>query len=1542
MAETELLVRIVSEDRASRHIQSLQSSIIRVVGAVASLAAAFKAITYPVQESIAFERALRDIQKTTNFTDEAIDSLGLSLRRLSRETGVAATELAQIAASAGQLGLGRQGARAIEAFTETLSRFATVADLAVEDAAKSIALLTNIFRVPITESERLASTINELSNTTVASAEQIIDVVRRVGDAGGLLSFTDAAALAAQSLELGQTAEVAGTAISKTFANMASEAEAFAELVGVSTQEWVRMLRSDGVGALKEAAEAISRLGTVEQSVIISELFGSGRQFAFGAKIVQDAANSFNILGRTIQTATKAYADGTSAQDEYERITNSAARQSEVLGAQVNELALRFGNTLLPVVREVIESLQEFLDDEAVQGRIQVFAEATRDAAIALVEWVQSMAQAEDSFLSLWNIIKLLVGVGLVSLFGGMAAAILRMGVSVARTTTQVLALTQGWGHMFRQIGQVTKEAITGQEAVGKAARVAQNTTEQTTRSTEYLTRQQQVYNAQQERLTALMERQNGLLTQRIALSNQIARQAIDSQLNFFGVDAASASPGQRRAAAARARAARNAAREQGIAVSAKDRRALEEVNVLVAQNARQVDTLRKNMEKVPASATRMQRGLALAGRGLASLGRFFLGPIGASLVFLTAIDFLTGRIRSLFGSMNDELSEEGARAVAETRARVEELQRLRSAFYETVQQRPDVQRINISANMDETINQFGTALAVLRQYQDAVDGAAAEQDRLAERIVVHRRALEDYEKELESLTKTQARQAQQVSTTAASTEEREALSRTTERIKELQRLIPSARAEIVRLQEESTNINKVASESGQMAARQAANLAAILTEQDLFAVVALRNFRRLQETLKELEKQQASLAEEQQRSYQQNDVRGFDQATLQMEEVNRHIDRTRMALEDVRAAADAAGESIASDFIKAIADIEDDREFKNTMSSLLDANTLGAEDVASELVGKLVEAASQASVLGSLSETFEEITDRVENTTKAVRGFFDNLDTTTRASRTNAEQLAQIIERIPERRQIEMNLKLTNVQGELGYLERLDKRLDEMYEKEISRVNRNAPGAERTVRGLEAEYARRKEVNRAQQENIRVQQEANRLRDEFYRAVDREKKLHAEVFALQERYAEARREAESDGEVSPDELVALQVLLETGLQTTDMLKEQHKEVQKLAQAYTEFDGVIALDPFMADNPLVQQSAVTEDEVKKVANVVRNQNQSMLEATAALAIEMKKQSEELERDAQRLTAVSNAAAEAEQNFHKLGSSFGFNKEQLSALMGFISTSIPEIQKLRDLNQTAFEGLAFDRLADGISGIRDLENIARQIEPQVAELAQKTFFITEESTRNAAIQAFRTSMQELSKEQLNFSVNQETVRQQLRSAMSGEEYGVALDQKSIRDQVQASLENEEFQIKLAVALNEVNGPGGILRRARGGPVSGPGTSTSDSILAWLSDGEYVLDALTTRFFGPNFLRGLQTFAQRGINPFSIPRFAAGGPVSAFSGGPAVLGQMMEMASRAPSRDVVDVNLNVGNKTHRLQGDREQVDGLVRALKNLSRG
>ena len=105
-------------------------------------------------------------------------------------------------------------------------------------------------------------------------------------------------------------------------------------------------------------------------------------------------------------------------------------------------------------------------------------------------------------------------------------------------------------------------------------------------------------------------------------------------------------------------------------------------------------------------------------------------------------------------------------------------------------------------------------------------------------------------------------------------------------------------------------------------------------------------------------------------------------------------------------------------------------------------------------------------------------------------------------------------------------------------------------------------------------------------------------------------------------------------------------------------------------------------------------------------------------------------------------------------------------------------------------------------------------------------------------------------------------------------------------------------------------------------ATGGYISGPGTGTSDSIPALLSNGEYVIRAAAVRKLGKNALDLLN----RGI---PIPRFADGGivgTVSSLDTGPRNLGSL---------------DINLGGDVFQVFADSGQADGIRLAAKKFGR-
>jgi hypothetical protein len=121
---------------------------------------------------------------------------------------------------------------------------------------------------------------------------------------------------------------------------------------------------------------------------------------------------------------------------------------------------------------------------------------------------------------------------------------------------------------------------------------------------------------------------------------------------------------------------------------------------------------------------------------------------------------------------------------------------------------------------------------------------------------------------------------------------------------------------------------------------------------------------------------------------------------------------------------------------------------------------------------------------------------------------------------------------------------------------------------------------------------------------------------------------------------------------------------------------------------------------------------------------------------------------------------------------------------------------------------------------------------------------------------------------------------------------------------------------------------------------GGKVVGRGTGTSDSILARLSNGEFVMDALTTSKFGSGFFSFLQRLARGGNVGGLMQNLAQGLSVPSFAAGGAIGLPNFESDFKMGSVTYLDISYN-NRKVGKVAGDKGTIGSLVKVLQDIER-
>lgn len=461
-AQTELNVIVKGKDELGPELNRLSSQVIRFVGAISASLAAIRIGSEPVVQAARYERELANVQKTTNFTRKEIGMLSDALLGMSKNVDISAKDLATISAAAGQMGLGRFGVQGVADFTDSVSRMASVLDLTAEEAGENIGKIINVFRIPLRNIESAVSSFNQVANNSTAKGQELLDVVRRIGDAAGALKLDQAIGLAATGLDFGISPEVVGTSLATMFARMRERADALGRLLKVSATDFINILQNDGVDALQRVMAELRTLQPQMQQEAITKLFGGGRISAFVNKMLQDTTNQ--VMNRNLQNATEGFRDGTSAIVEQATVLQSAQSQATMLLNTLNAISMKAvlgdmgtGSSMIADMAYAALQFREAINTPGIQSTFDAIYRSVGDMAVGIsdaVKWVASLNVNWENLITLgkfWLSLKLagwfgdlaLRATGLNAALKGTADATKAMNASVVTGSAGAVAAQQ-------------------------------------------------------------------------------------------------------------------------------------------------------------------------------------------------------------------------------------------------------------------------------------------------------------------------------------------------------------------------------------------------------------------------------------------------------------------------------------------------------------------------------------------------------------------------------------------------------------------------------------------------------------------------------------------------------------------------------------------------------------------------------------------------------------------------------------------------------------------------------------------------------------------------------------------------------------------------------------------------------------------------------------------------------------------------------------------------------------------------------------------
>ncbi|WP_353274659.1 phage tail tape measure protein [Wolbachia endosymbiont (group B) of Hofmannophila pseudospretella] len=343
-----------------------KSQIIETIGLGLTLAA-------PVKVAIDFESAMADVKKVVKFvqndTKDEASKFAKELKKLSREMPLSAAELAQIAASGGQLGIDKDD---LMKFTTVVAKMTTAFDMSAEEAGNAIAKISNVYGIKVDGMENVGNIINHLSDNTAAKAKEMVLTLNRIGGNAKQfgLEVDQASSLASAFISLGKQPEKAATAINNFLSKLQTAREQSPEFhdaldeMGTSIEELEQTIKKNPQEAILQFLETLKKIDDQERAGILMNLFGAGFQDDIALLV-----GSLDIYKKAIEHLADKEKYNASMQDEFNNRANTTANKLQLLKNAVFEAGMNLGSVMLPTLNYVAGSLK------AITERIASFAE---------------------------------------------------------------------------------------------------------------------------------------------------------------------------------------------------------------------------------------------------------------------------------------------------------------------------------------------------------------------------------------------------------------------------------------------------------------------------------------------------------------------------------------------------------------------------------------------------------------------------------------------------------------------------------------------------------------------------------------------------------------------------------------------------------------------------------------------------------------------------------------------------------------------------------------------------------------------------------------------------------------------------------------------------------------------------------------------------------------------------------------------------------------------------------------------------------------
>lgn len=414
------------------------------------------------------DQEMANVRKFTGMTAEQVADLNEEFKQM--DTRTSREDLNKLAQEAGRLG--KTSKEDVLGFVRAADQINVALDDLGEGATLTLSKLTGIFgdeaRYGTEQSLlKVGSVINELSQNCSASAPYLAQFASRMGGVGAQAKMTIPQIMAFGAVldTNGQAVEASSTALSQVIVRMMQEPAKYAKVAGLDVQKFTDMLKTDVNGALILFLETLQKAGGMDTLSPMFKDMGENGSRAIAA-LSTLATHIEDVTAQQI-VANKAFAEGTSATNEFNVQNTTVQASIEKAKEAINDLRVELGERLSPLMSHLISSssaiiralvtLVRFVMDNktaiiSLAAGIAAYNVAVNIAAIKTAIWTAAtkllnvaLAAERMAIIAVTGVVSLLSGnitraTAAFKLFS-MAIKANPIGLAVSLITTAVVAI---------------------------------------------------------------------------------------------------------------------------------------------------------------------------------------------------------------------------------------------------------------------------------------------------------------------------------------------------------------------------------------------------------------------------------------------------------------------------------------------------------------------------------------------------------------------------------------------------------------------------------------------------------------------------------------------------------------------------------------------------------------------------------------------------------------------------------------------------------------------------------------------------------------------------------------------------------------------------------------------------------------------------------------------------------------------------------------------------------------------------------------------